>query len=65
FGLMPCYSILSAYSNEFVYVTFWLSMAVLFVSYYHVLSKKSVKLELPYQYWSNLILFFIRCMEKG
>lgn len=47
FGMMPRYSMLSAYSNEIGYVTFWLSMAVLLVSYYLVLSKKSVKLKLP------------------
>lgn len=47
FGMMPRYSMLSAYSNEIGYVTFWLSIAVLLVSYYLVISKKSVKLELP------------------
>ncbi|MCY7729462.1 DUF1405 domain-containing protein, partial [Bacillus safensis] len=47
FGMMPRYSMLSAYSNEIGYATFWLSIAVLLVSYYLVLSKKSVKLELP------------------
>ncbi|MCP6681279.1 DUF1405 domain-containing protein [Bacillus nakamurai] len=46
FGMMPRYSMLSAYTHEIGYATFWLSIFSLGLAYFLVIFKKRMKLDL-------------------
>lgn len=46
FGMMPKYSVLMEYLPEIGYFTFWLSFLSIFLAYYFVVRKNSLKLNL-------------------
>jgi uncharacterized membrane protein YpjA len=46
FGMMPKYSVLMDYLPEIGYFTFWLSLFSIFLAYYFVVRKNSLKLNL-------------------